>query len=150
MTLLSQSMLLLSTTASLLVAAGSSADVATSILYHQSTPAETSSILSASTQGEPSSSSIPEQPQRRQSQSHHPHLRSASSAHQHIEDEPSNNPNQHTTHTKRNRELIVGGHNAEQGRYPYFVSLQNAEGKTECGGTLIAPDVVLTAAHCEA
>jgi Trypsin len=48
------------------------------------------------------------------------------------------------------RELIIGGHNAEEGRYPYFVALQTAQNNTECGGTLIAPDVVLTAAHCAA
>jgi len=37
---------------------------------------------------------------------------------------------------------VVGGGYADRADYPYYVSLGG------CGGTLIAPDVVLTAAHC--
>jgi len=38
---------------------------------------------------------------------------------------------------------IVGGKNATENKYPYFVQMVYG-----CGGTLIAPDVVLFAAHC--
>lgn len=37
---------------------------------------------------------------------------------------------------------IVGGDQAEVGDYPYFVQMG------DCGGALIAPDIVLFAAHC--
>jgi hypothetical protein len=43
---------------------------------------------------------------------------------------------------------IIGGQAAERGRYPYMVSLHSTTGTFMCGGSLIAPDVVLTAAHC--
>jgi trypsin len=63
---------------------------------------------------------------------------------------------------KEARDLIVNGSTAPPGRFPYSVSLQlesvndNPEnnGGDElnnlhtCGGTLISPDVVLTAGHC--
>ena len=35
-----------------------------------------------------------------------------------------------------------------RGRYPYAVSLQNPQTGHFCGGSLIAKDVVLSAAHC--
>lgn len=41
------------------------------------------------------------------------------------------------------RSLIIGGEAAEAGDYPYFVHFR----PPGCGGTLIAPDVVLTAGH---
>lgn len=37
---------------------------------------------------------------------------------------------------------IFGGNTAEEGDFPYFVQLNG------CGASLIAPDIVLTAAHC--
>ena len=42
---------------------------------------------------------------------------------------------------------IIGGDEATEGRYSYAVSLQDEVGHF-CGGSLIAPDVVLSAAHC--
>lgn len=45
---------------------------------------------------------------------------------------------------------IVNGWNAQRGRYPWAVSLRRPTGSHGhfCGGTLIAPRLVLTAAHC--
>jgi trypsin len=42
---------------------------------------------------------------------------------------------------------IVGGHDVNKGRYPYMVSLQSTS-EHGCGAVLVAPDVILTAAHC--
>ena len=42
------------------------------------------------------------------------------------------------------RNLVIGGGEAEKGRHPYIVSLQN-DLEHFCGASLIAPDVVLTA-----
>lgn len=44
---------------------------------------------------------------------------------------------------RTDRDLIVKGQNAVQGRYPYFATLKHF-----CGGALIAPDIILTAGHC--
>lgn len=41
------------------------------------------------------------------------------------------------------RKRIVGGNQADQGEFPFFVDT-----KTGCGASLIAPGIVLTAAHC--
>jgi len=43
------------------------------------------------------------------------------------------------------RKLIIGGSVARSGEYPYFVHFDGVA----CGGTLIAPDIVLTAGHCK-
>ena len=42
---------------------------------------------------------------------------------------------------------VVGGAAVHSGAYPFVVAVGNTDG-TYCGGTLIAPNVVLTAAHC--
>jgi trypsin len=42
---------------------------------------------------------------------------------------------------------VVGGKSVQSGRFPYAVAVGDAKG-ADCGGTLIAPSVVLTAAHC--
>ena len=39
---------------------------------------------------------------------------------------------------------IIGGQNADNGRYPYFALMW---GTSLCGGALVAPDLVVTAAH---
>jgi trypsin len=42
---------------------------------------------------------------------------------------------------------VIGGTVAPNRRYPYAVSLQYA-GEHFCGGSLIAPDIILSAGHC--
>ena len=44
--------------------------------------------------------------------------------------------------------IIIGGKDSEKGRYKYVVSLINSGGFHVCGGSLIARDLILTAAHC--
>jgi hypothetical protein len=53
--------------------------------------------------------------------------------------------------TSSHQARIVGGSTAESGRYPFMVGLywgtMNGN-KPVCGGTLITPNIVVTAAHC--
>ena len=53
-------------------------------------------------------------------------------------------------HISRNTQQInriIGGGEAQVGRYPYLASLTKERSHT-CGGTLIADDLILSAAHC--
>lgn len=43
---------------------------------------------------------------------------------------------------------IFNGFDADPDRYPYMVVLRDYFQQYVCGGTLIAPDIVLSAAHC--
>jgi trypsin len=43
---------------------------------------------------------------------------------------------------------IIGGSQTSSSRYPYAVSIQDDIGHF-CGGSLIASDMILTAAHCQ-
>lgn len=45
---------------------------------------------------------------------------------------------------------IVGGHEAPKNKYPMIVTLETLSGRQFCGGTIITPWHVLTAAHCTA
>uniref|UniRef100_A0A674GFW8 Peptidase S1 domain-containing protein n=1 Tax=Taeniopygia guttata TaxID=59729 RepID=A0A674GFW8_TAEGU len=47
----------------------------------------------------------------------------------------------------RSRARVVGGLPAGPGRWPWAVSLQ-LRGRHRCGGTLVTPQWVLSAAHC--
>ena len=49
------------------------------------------------------------------------------------------------------QQYIVGGTSIPYHHYPYLVSLGTDDGAKDhtCAATLIAPDVLLTAAHCQ-
>jgi len=46
------------------------------------------------------------------------------------------------------RSLVFGSDETVLGRHPYMAALQTADGHQYCAGTLVAPDTILSAAHC--
>lgn len=46
------------------------------------------------------------------------------------------------------RSLIFGSDPTQPGRHPYVAALLNQHGRPNCAGTLVAPDTILSAAHC--
>lgn len=59
----------------------------------------------------------------------------------------NNSSNNNNTNEDEDRQLVVGGAEAVEDRHYYMVSLQYNE-QHFCGGSLIARNVILTAAHC--
>ena len=63
---------------------------------------------------------------------------------------PLEHPHSHVAHRPKNIKAeprIVGGSDTGPNAYPFFVRVDTS-GYPYCGGSLVAPDVVLTAGHC--
>jgi secreted trypsin-like serine protease len=52
-------------------------------------------------------------------------------------------------HEPHKNPRIIGGQDAIPDRFPAMVLLGNRNMDLTCGGTLISPTIVLTAAHCQ-
>jgi hypothetical protein len=44
---------------------------------------------------------------------------------------------------------VFNGTDAESGRFPYYTAMYDKDGTFRCGGTLVASNIVLSAAHCQ-
>ena len=59
----------------------------------------------------------------------------------------------HITFDDSETPLIIGGRPSEKGRWPWLVSMSRWREEEDrfrhnCGGTLLTPTIVMTAAHC--
>ncbi|XP_065336910.1 transmembrane protease serine 9-like [Cloeon dipterum] len=56
--------------------------------------------------------------------------------------------NDDSSEESKGTKFILHGTIAQRGNHPWHAFIKNSETRTTCGGTLISPTVVLTAAHC--
>jgi len=114
-------------------------------------------LLSASTMASASGNTYPLSDSSSISNSNSSHSSSSHSSHISSHNNLFNNDNYNEVNTqpsassrsslhKQKGDRIIGGSTAPSNRYPYSASLQS--GGHFCGGSLIGPDVILTAAHC--